>query len=162
VVALLCGIGLMMVLSASSVEALRTYGGAWLFFERQAMWVGLGVVALIVTASVDYRRWRRLGAPLTAVSLVLLVLVLIPGMGISVGGSSRWLGIGQWRFQPSELAKLAVLLFAAESASASGGSSPPSWRSSRSCYSRPTSWPARPTARPAGPPRGCSRPDPSC
>jgi cell division protein FtsW len=114
VVALLCGIGLMMVLSASSVEALRTYGGAWLFFERQVMWVGIGVIALVVMASVDYRRWRRLGGPLVLLSLGLLVLVLVPGMGISVGGSSRWLGIGQWRFQPAEFAKLAILLFAAD------------------------------------------------
>ncbi|HUQ62906.1 MAG TPA: putative lipid II flippase FtsW [Acidimicrobiales bacterium] len=114
VVALLCGIGLMMVLSASSVEALRSYGGAWLFFERQAMWVGLGVIALIVVARVDYRVWRRLAAPMVVVSLLLLALVLIPGMGISVSGSSRWLGLGQWRFQPAELAKLALLLFAAD------------------------------------------------
>ncbi|MDQ6927619.1 MAG: putative lipid II flippase FtsW [Actinomycetota bacterium] len=114
VVALLCGIGLMMVLSASSVQALRSYGGAWVFFERQAMWVGIGVVALAVAARIDYRRWRRFGGPLVVFSIVLLILVLIPGMGISVSGSSRWLGVGQWRFQPAEFAKVAVLLFAAD------------------------------------------------
>jgi cell division protein FtsW len=114
VVALLCGIGLMMVLSASSVQALRSYGGAWVFFERQAMWVGAGAIALVVMARVDYRRWRRVGGPLVVLSLVLLVLVLVPGMGISVSGSSRWLGVGQWRFQPAEMAKLAMLLFAAD------------------------------------------------
>src|SRR4051794_9200797 len=114
VVALLCGIGLMMVLSASSVQALRSYGGAWVFFERQAMWVGAGAIALVVMARIDYRRWRRVGGPLVVLSLLLLVLVLVPGMGISVSGSSRWLGVGQWRFQPAEMAKLAMLLFAAD------------------------------------------------
>ena len=114
VVALLCGIGLMMVLSASSVQALRTYGGPWVFFIRQALWVVAGAVALVVTARLDYRRWRKAAGPFLAVSVVLLVCVLVPSMGITVGGSSRWLGVGQVRFQPSELTKLALLLFVAD------------------------------------------------
>ncbi|MDQ4070897.1 MAG: putative lipid II flippase FtsW [Actinomycetota bacterium] len=114
VVAMLCAIGLMMVLSASSVEALRSYGGAWVFFQRQVVWVAIGTVVLLGAAMVDYRRWRRAVAPLLAVSAVLLVLVLVPGVGITAGGSSRWLGTDSLRVQPSELAKLAVLLFAAD------------------------------------------------
>jgi cell division protein FtsW len=113
VVGLLCGIGLMMVLSASSVQALRAYGGPWVFFLRQLMWVAAGAVALAVVARVDYRRWRALAVPLTLSSLVLLVAVLIPSLGVQAGGASRWLGFGPLRFQPSELAKLALLLFAA-------------------------------------------------
>jgi cell division protein FtsW len=112
VVGLLCGIGLMMVLSASSVQALRTSGGAWEFFRRQLIWVGLGAAAMLSGSRFDYRRWRRMGGPLVVVSGVLLLLVLVPGFGVSAGGSSRWLGVGQWRFQPSEMAKLAMILFA--------------------------------------------------
>jgi cell division protein FtsW len=114
VVAMLCTIGLMMVLSASSVEALRSYGGAWIFFQRQAMWVAIGAVALAGAAWFDYHHWRRVVIPLLGISAAGLVLVLLPGVGITAGGSSRWLGTDSFRVQPSELAKLAVLLFAAD------------------------------------------------
>jgi cell division protein FtsW len=114
VVAMLCTIGLMMVLSASSVEALRSYGGAWVFFQRQLLWVAIGSAVLVGAALFDYHRWRRAVTPLLAVSFVLLVLVLLPGVGITAGGSSRWLGTASFRVQPSELAKLAVLLFGAD------------------------------------------------
>ena len=114
IVAMLCTIGLMMVLSASSVEALRSYGGAWVFFQRQIVWVSIGTVALGFAAWFDYHHWRRAVIPLLAVSALGLVLVLLPGVGITAGGSSRWLGTESSRVQPSELAKLAVLLFAAD------------------------------------------------
>jgi cell division protein FtsW (lipid II flippase) len=114
VVGLLLVIGLMMVLSASSVEALRSYGGAWVFFRKQAAWVAVGTVALTVTACVDYRRWQRLAGPAVVASAVLLVVVLVPGAGIRVSGSTRWLGWGWLTIQPSELAKLALLVFVAD------------------------------------------------
>ncbi len=114
VVGLLCLLGLMMVLSASSVEALHTYGGAWMFFQRQAIWVALGVLAMLLTARMDYQRWRPLVRPLLFVTIGLLALVLIPGVGIHVSGSTRWLGFGPLRIQPSELAKLALLLYSAD------------------------------------------------
>ena len=114
VVATLCTIGLMMVLSASSVEALRSYNGAWVFFQRQLIWVGIGAVVLTGVSLVDYHRWRREVIPLLAGSFLLLVLVLLPGVGITAGGSTRWLGTASFRIQPSEIAKLAVLLFGAD------------------------------------------------
>ena len=114
VVGLLCVLGLMMVLSASSVEALHFYGGAWLFFKRQILWVGFGLAAMTVAARGDYHRWRRLGTPGVVLSLLLLVVVLVPGVGISAGGATRWLGSGPIRVQPSELAKLSLLIFAAD------------------------------------------------
>jgi cell division protein FtsW len=114
VVAMLCTIGLMMVLSASSVEALRSYGGAWVFFERQLMWVAIGSVVLVGAALLDYRLWKKAVIPVLGGSFVLLVLVLVPGVGISAGGSSRWLGTASFRIQPSEFAKLGILLFGAD------------------------------------------------
>lgn len=114
VVGVLGVIGLVMVLSASSVQSLREHGSSWYFFKRQVLWMALGLAAFAVTAHVDYRRWRRWGAPLLVVSVVLLVVVLIPGVGIRAGGSSRWLGRGTFRMQPSEAVKLALLLFSAD------------------------------------------------
>ncbi|MDQ3570103.1 MAG: putative lipid II flippase FtsW [Actinomycetota bacterium] len=111
VVAVLCLVGLVMVLSSSSVHALQQYGSSWVFFWRQLMWVVLGSVALVVTARVDYRRWRSAGPYLLAAAVMLLIAVLVPGVGVKVNGSARWLGLGAWRIQPAEVAKLALLLF---------------------------------------------------
>jgi cell division protein FtsW len=114
VVGLLTVLGLVMVLSASSVQALRVHGSSWYFFNRQLLWVALGVTALVATSRVDYHRWRRVAIPVLGVSIGLMLLVLVPGVGIRVSGSSRWLGAGPFRLQPSELAKLGLLLFSAD------------------------------------------------
>jgi cell division protein FtsW len=113
-VAVLNVVGSVMVLSASSVASLNDYGSAWYFFERQAVWTAVGVAALMITARVDYHAWRRWVRPLLVVSGVLLVAVLIPGIGVEVAGSRRWIGTGILRFQPTEIAKLALLVFAAD------------------------------------------------
>jgi cell division protein FtsW len=110
VIAVLLVVGLVMVLSSSSVQALRVNGSAWYYFQRQVMWVVLGAVAMAGGARLDYRLWRRFAVPLLVLTCVLLALVLVPGFGISVNGSTRWLGLGQWRVQPSEVAKLALLV----------------------------------------------------
>ena len=109
-VGVLLVIGLVMVLSSSSVQALRVNGSAWYYFQRQVLWVVLGVGVMIAASRVDYRSWARWSTPLLVVTLGLLLLVLVPGMGIRVSGSTRWLGVGQWRVQPSEFAKLALLV----------------------------------------------------
>jgi cell division protein FtsW len=113
-VAVLNAIGVVMVLSASSVLSLTTYGSAWYFFERQLVWTLVGVVGFAVTLRIDYRRWRDWVQPTLFLTTAMLVLVLIPHVGIYVSGSRRWLGIGAWRFQPTELAKFAFVLFAAD------------------------------------------------
>ncbi|MBW3536367.1 MAG: putative lipid II flippase FtsW [Actinobacteria bacterium] len=113
-VGILCGVGLLMVLSSSSVQALRESGSSWLYFQRQAMWLSLGGLALLVALRAPLRLWRRLAGPLLAISLTLLVLVLVPGIGIDVNGSTRWIDVGPLRVQPSELAKVALLLFGAD------------------------------------------------
>jgi cell division protein FtsW len=107
-------IGLLMVLSASSVSSYYEYGSAWYQFQRQFLWLLLGAVALVITMRVDYHAWRSKAPLFLGGALVLLVLVLIPGLGLNVNGSSRWLGFGAVRIQPSEFAKLAVLLFVAD------------------------------------------------
>jgi cell division protein FtsW len=113
-IGVLVTIGVVMVLSASSVVSLTDYGNAWHFFVRQLIWTAVGVIAFVVVVRIDYHQWSRAVMPLVVISGVLLAIVLIPKIGIYVGGSRRWLGVGSWRFQPSELAKLALLLFGAE------------------------------------------------
>jgi cell division protein FtsW len=107
-------IGLVMVLSASSVNALEHQGSPYYYFAKQALWSGLGAVVFVAVLRVDYRRWRHISIPVLGVSIALLLLVLIPGIGVNANGSSRWLALGGFGIQPSEFAKLGVLLFAAD------------------------------------------------
>ncbi len=107
-------VGLVMVLSASSVVALEHEGSPYYYFVRQLMWLALGGVIFFVTWRVDYRRWRALATPALVGTVFLLALVFVPGLGVNANGSSRWLGYGNFSIQPSEVAKLAVLLFVAD------------------------------------------------
>jgi cell division protein FtsW len=106
-------IGLVMILSASSVQAYKESGSSFSYFFRQSVGVGLGLVAMAILARTDYRKLREVARPLMALCLVLMVAVLIPGIGSTRGGSSRWLVFGPLSVQPSEIAKLALVLFAA-------------------------------------------------
>jgi cell division protein FtsW len=109
--------GVVMVLSASSVASLTDYGSPWYFFLRELLWTVIGVVAFVFAIRFDYHRLRHLVRPLLIVSGLLLVAVLLPGVGVYVAGSRRWIGTGMFRFQPTELAKLALLVYAADLAS---------------------------------------------
>ncbi|HEU5002809.1 MAG TPA: putative lipid II flippase FtsW [Actinomycetota bacterium] len=109
----LLAIGLVMVLSASSVESFTAYGSSFLYFRKQLLGAAIGVVVMAVVARLDYRRLRALARPLFWVTLAALLAALVPGIGISGGGSSRWLGFGPITVQPSELAKLSLILVAA-------------------------------------------------
>lgn len=107
-------LGLTMVLSASSVTSLTTTGSPWGQFISQAMWLGIGVVVCAVAALVDHNVLRRFTVPILVISLVLLVMVLLPWFGVTVNGAQRWIRLGPVQFQPSELAKFALALFAAD------------------------------------------------
>jgi cell division protein FtsW len=105
--------GLVMVLSASSVSAYSRYGDSFLFFQRQAAYGAVGVGALLLTSRMRYRAWQRLALPFLLVTLALLALVLHPSAAVSAYGSSRWLEFGPVTVQPSEIAKLALVVFGA-------------------------------------------------
>jgi cell division protein FtsW len=107
-------IGLVMILSASSVTALQYEGSSYYYFERQLLWLFAGSIVFLISLRIDYRLWRKLAVPMVAVSMLLLVVVLLPGIGQNVNGSSRWIGVGTFGVQPSEFAKLAMLVFAAD------------------------------------------------
>ena len=104
-------LGIVMVLSAASVQDLRTHGNAWHHQRRQLIWVVVGLAGLVTTTRLDYRRLRPMAIWLLVAALILLVAVFIPGVGVRANGSSRWIRAGAATFQPSELAKLAVVLY---------------------------------------------------
>ena len=108
-------IGLVMVLSASSVAALARQGDAYAYFKRQLLWVAGGVVVMTVVSRIDYRHWRRLGTPLLVLATAGLVYVLVHPGAVSAYGSTRWISVGGGlTVQPAEFAKLALLLFSAD------------------------------------------------
>ena len=110
----LCGTGLVMVLSASAYTSLVDDGSVWTIFLRQVLWMALGGIALYVTARMRYDRWRRVRVLLLVGTCCCSWRCSCPGIGVSAGGSARWIGFGQLRIQPSELMKLALAVFAAD------------------------------------------------
>jgi cell division protein FtsW len=113
-VSILCLIGVVMVLSASSIVSLHQFGSPWHFFGRQLMWLAIGSLGFAVALRVDHRRWRRLAPIVMYLTIGLLFAVLVPGIGVRTSGASRWLGTASVQVQPAELAKLALVLFAAD------------------------------------------------
>lgn len=112
---LLTALGLVMVLSASSVESYAASGSSWAIAQRQAMWVVIGIPALLVASRLPTVWFRRLAVPALVVSLVLLVLVLVPGIGVNVNGNQNWIDVGgSIRIQPAEAAKYALVLWGAD------------------------------------------------
>jgi len=117
VVATLLAWGLVMVYSASiALPDNPRFGNyaATHFVTRHAFFMGIGLVASVVAFQLPVRTWEKLAPWLFALALVLLVLVLIPQLGREVNGARRWIALGVMNFQPSELAKLAVLIYAAD------------------------------------------------
>jgi len=109
-------LGVFVVFDASyprAGQAASTGQDMLFYLKRQALWAGLALGALAAGMHLAYWRLRPWWLALTVVSVVLLIAVLIPGIGIQVNGARRWLGVGQARFQPSELAKIALVIFLA-------------------------------------------------
>ena len=114
-VALLVMIGAAMVLSTSFVASLGPNGAGSPFaiFERQLIWIVIGFAVFFLVSRVNPRRIAPVSRLLLIPAILLLLVVLVPGVGVTVGGSSRWLGVSFLRFQPSEIAKVAVVLYLA-------------------------------------------------
>jgi cell division protein FtsW len=110
---LLLGLGLVMVLSASSVESVRIFGSAYTLAQRQALFAVAGVIALIFAARSSIQFWRKSAWVFLTIAFVLLILVLV--IGVEVAGQRNWIEIfGPFRLQPSEFAKLALVIWGAE------------------------------------------------
>lgn len=107
----LVAFGLVMVYSATSASAAVGDGEPMYYLTRQAIFAALGLAALVVCSRTPYGVWRRAAPTLLVVGLVLLAAVLV--LGQQVNGARRWVSVGPLTFQPSELAKLALLIWAA-------------------------------------------------
>jgi cell division protein FtsW len=112
-VAALLLIGLVMVASASIGVSDREMGAPFYYFQKQLMFVGLGLVAAIVAMAIPTAVWEKYSMVLLGVGIVLLIVVLIPGIGHEVNGSRRWLRLGFMNFQASELARVLLLTYVA-------------------------------------------------
>lgn len=112
IIIFLCLIGTAMVMSASSVESLNNGSGAYAFVTKHLINLTIGAVFFWGISRFDYRAWLKLGPIVLGVAVLTLVAVLIPGIGIVHNEARRWLGVGPFEFQPSELVKfpLAIVL----------------------------------------------------
>ena len=119
-VLLLTAIGLVMLLSASFPSAYyeTKNNDPMHYFTRQGVFAIMGVAAMFFISKINYQRFRAFAKPLLFIAIILLVLVLIPGIGQTRNNATRWIGVGElFTFQPSEIAKLAVVLYFSDSIS---------------------------------------------
>jgi len=110
---LLVAIGLTMVFSASGILAKEKFGGSFFFLRKELMAFVVGMGAMLAARIVPLQTIRRAALPLFLVTLVLMGLVFVPSLGVTAGGASRWLRLGPLTIQPSEIAKLSLVLFMA-------------------------------------------------
>src|SRR5438034_2178784 len=103
-------IGIVMLFSTSAY-ARDSHGDVYFFIKRQAIWIGIGLVACIFAALMNYQFWQKTWWLWFAMALTALALCYIPHIGMRINGSRRWVGYGPITFQPSELAKIATIFF---------------------------------------------------
>jgi cell division protein FtsW len=113
VVAVFVMLGLVMVLSASSINQFHQGFSPYRIFNKQVMWAVLGAIGLWIGMRVPYHFWRRLVLPALVVSCGMMLLPFIPGIGDRVNDANAWVAIGPFSLQPSEFLKLSVLLYCA-------------------------------------------------
>jgi cell division protein FtsW len=109
----LVGVGIVMVYSTSAIIAGDRFGDPYYFLRRQALYAAIGFVLMILTMFFPYENLKRLAYPIFVLSILCLIAVLIPGIGHRAGGAMRWLKIQSFSFQPSEFAKLGLVVFLA-------------------------------------------------
>ncbi len=114
IVITLISVGCVMIYSSSGIYALQELGDRSYFLTRHLMFLTLGLIAMFAVMCLDYRDIQKYAKPLMVISLFLLVLVLIPGIGKSSWGARRWFKLGPLHFQPSELAKITILIYVAD------------------------------------------------
>jgi len=120
VVAILVGIGLVMIFSASSATAYSINHDAMYYLKRQVMWLIVALGAAYFAYRIDYHKLKKIAPAVLVLSILSLILVLVPHVGMLVNGARRWLGAGSLSVQPSEFAKLALVLYLAAMLSSRG------------------------------------------
>lgn len=106
---ILVTIGIVMLFSTSSLTARDKYGDSNYLLKRQLVWMSVGGVACAMIAATPYTKFRAFSLPALLIAVGLLLIVLVPHIGIKVSGARRWLGVGGFRIQPSELAKFVMV-----------------------------------------------------
>jgi cell division protein FtsW len=119
-VAALVGIGLVMVFSASSATAYAQHGDIAYYLKRQLVWLAVGLCGAYALYRIDYHRLKGLAPYLLVISILALVLVFVPHVGLGVNGGRRWIGTSAISLEPSEFAKLALVIYLAAILSARG------------------------------------------
>lgn len=110
-VAALASLGMVMLASSSIDFAAASYGEPWYFVKKQLIFMAMGIALAVLVAAVPMVLWQRYAVCLLLLSLLLLIIVLLPGVGKSVNGSQRWLPLGPFSMQASEIAKFGVVVF---------------------------------------------------
>src|SRR5680860_316758 len=104
--------GLIMISSAGIIYSQTRFGDAYYFFKRQLLFGAIpGLLLLYIAQKIDYNYWKKVAFPLFSISIIFLLLVFVPGIGVKVYGAMRWIEIGPITFQPSELAKLSLIIY---------------------------------------------------
>ena len=112
-VAALCLFGLLMILSAGSVESFKNKGNGHFYFLEQLKALGIGLVGFYIVQKVHFSFWRKAAVPLMILAVVLLVALFIPGVGFEYGGATRWIDLKIALLQSAEVAKLALVVYLA-------------------------------------------------
>lgn len=110
-VIILTAIGLFMIYDASSYVAFRDFGDKYRYIKDQMMWVVIGFSALSIVSFIDYHKYYNLALPILLTAIGLLFLVFVPGLGISALGAKRWINLGFFVLQPSEVVKLSLVIY---------------------------------------------------
>lgn len=113
VVVALSFFGLLMVYDASAVVAMKEFGSPLYFLKEQGKWLLVGMVAFITSSRIPYKIWYKLALPLLLISILLLLAVFIPGVGVRALGAHRWISFGIFVLQPAELAKFTLINYLA-------------------------------------------------
>lgn len=114
VVMILLVFGLVMISSAGVIYSETRFADEYYFFKHQLFFgVIPGLLSLYIFSRVDYHFWKKVSVPLFFVSLIFLILVFVPGIGTKIYGASRWIQLGPFSFQPSEMAKLSIIIYLA-------------------------------------------------
>jgi cell division protein FtsW len=113
--------GLIAVADVSSPQALANFGDRYYFLKQQGLWAVVGIAAFLVSSRIKYTFWEKIATPLFFISVLLLVAVLIPGFSYKALGARRWIDLGLFSFQPSEIIKLSLILYFAKLAKAKKG-----------------------------------------
>ena len=103
--------GILMVYDSSVAIAIRDFGNQYYYAREQAIWLAAGFITLIIFSFIDYHYWHTVALPLLFGTLIMLMAVFLPHIGVTALGAHRWINFGFFTLQPAEFAKLALVIY---------------------------------------------------